>query len=36
MKSSPKAIAVNLLEEVEEERLLWLIVTFIQNLLNDN
>lgn len=37
MKSVPKskAIAVSLLEGIEEERLLWLIITFIQGLLNN-
>lgn len=33
---NPKPIAIALIEEVEEERLLWLIVSFIQGLLSDD
>ena len=38
MKSSPnpKPIAIAIIEEIEEERLLWLIVSFLQGLLSDD
>lgn len=31
-----QAIAVALIKEIHEERLLWLIVSFIQGLMNDD